>query len=322
MFYSPARCLFFCAVASLVLTGCVRGPMTFHAGNRTPDFAPSSTDGGAAQIYVVQGHPNKLVDGAGWVFGIPRKVMLWNSHVDNHSVQPETMAEVATYAQINHLDGLCIRANQYAPLDEWRRLRENERVSPGWKYTLGTLSVAGYALLPGRLFGGDEYNPYTHSVYIHSDVPALALEAAAYASDVQSRDLPGTYAAVNALPVVSIWRETISTQNTLEYMATHGTRDDHMEALTILYPNYGASVGGAFGTLVGATPAFELGGALVGHISGQHKAALLDPEAQTARLEFSEPDKVILIPLKTDEDQRQSGTLLNVSQARHTSRVR
>ena len=109
------------------------------------------------------------------------------------------MAEVATYAKVNELDGLCVRVNQYAPVDEWKRLTKNDRISPGWRYTVGALSLVGYTLLPGRIIGVDNYNPYTNSVYVYSDVPALAMEAAAYAKDVKHRDLPGTYAAVNAL---------------------------------------------------------------------------------------------------------------------------
>jgi hypothetical protein len=271
-------------------TGCVSGPMTIHASQIHADNSDRSelTDiqkRRSTGLLVVQGHPNTMVDGLGWVIGAPRKLMLWDSRVDNHAVQPETLAEVATYVEINQLQEVCIRANQYAPIDEWRRLRSNDHISPGWRYTMGSLSVIGYTLLPGRVFGGDKYNPYTNSVYVYSDVPALAIEAAAYAKDIQSREMPGTYAAVNHLPVVSIWRETISTNDTLAYLASHGTTDDHKEGLAILYPNYGAAVGGSFGSLIGATPAFELGGAVVGHISGQHKAAMMDADETTAWLE-------------------------------------
>jgi hypothetical protein len=189
------------------------------------------------------------------------------------------MAEVATYAKVNELDGLCVRVNQYAPIDEWKRLTKNDQISPGWRYTVGALSLVGYTLLPGRIIGVDNYNPYTNSVYVYSDVPALAMEAAAYAKDVKHRDLPGTYAAVNSLPVVSVWHETINTQDTLEYLQTHGTYDEQREGLAILYPNYGASVGGAVGSLFGFTGVFEIGGAVVGHVSGWHKASQVDPEA-------------------------------------------
>ena len=303
-------------------TGCVSGPMTIHASRKHSDQAGHSdlaehTTRPSAGVQVVQGQPNAMVDGLGWVMGIPRKLMLWDARVDNHAVQPETLAEVASYIEFNQLHDVCIRANQYAPVDEWRRLRTNDDISAGWRYTMGSLSVMGYTLLPGRVFGGDQYNPYTNSVYVYSDVPALAIEAAAYAKDIQTRELPGTYAAVNQLPVVSVWRETISTSDTLEYLASYGSTHDHKEGLAILYPNYGVAVGGSFGSLIGATLAFELGGAVVGHISGQHKAAMVDADTETVWLEDYSRGSESSIRLKNEDTQLNPGThLLSVSNTR------
>lgn len=278
----PLPVAFLAVTMILMSAGCVNGPRTFHASIRELDRTVSSAENSEDQrptpdIEVVQGNPSNVVDGLGWIVGIPRRIVLWDRRVDNHRVQPETMAEVATYAKVNELDGLCVRVNQYAPIDEWKRLTKNDQVSPGWRYSVGVLSLVGYTLLPGRIVGVDNYNPYTNSVYVYSDVPALAMEAAAYAKDVKHRDLPGTYAAVNTLPVVSVWHETINTQDTLDYLQTHGTYDDQREGLAILYPNYGASVGGAVGSLFGFTGVFEIGGAVVGHMSGWHKAAQVDP---------------------------------------------
>jgi hypothetical protein len=281
----PALVAFFAVTMILSCTGCgcINGPRTFHASLREVDHsvlttATTSEQRPAPSIEVVQGNPNKVVDSIGWVVGIPRRIILWDRRVDSHQVQPETMAEVATYAKVNQLDGICVRVNQYAPVDEWKRLTKNDQISPGWRYTVGALTLVGYTLLPGRIIGIDNYNPYTNSVYVYSDVPALAMEAAAYAKDVRQRELPGTYAAVNSLPIISVWHETINTKDTLDYLQTHGTYEEHREGLAILYPNYGASVGGAFGSLFGFTGVFEIGGAVVGHVSGWHKAAQVDPE--------------------------------------------
>ena len=276
---------FFAVTMSLSCTGCgcINGPRTFHASISDRAHSVSSVKNSEDQrptpsIEVVQGNPNKVVDSIGWIVGIPRRIVLWDRRVDNHQVQPETMAEVATYAKVNELDGICVRVNQYAPGEEWKRLTNNDRISPGWRYTVGALSLVGYTILPGRIIGIDNYNPYTNSVYVYSDVPALAMEAAAYAKDVKQRELPGTYAVVNSLPVVSVWHETINTQDTLDYLQTHGTYEEQREGLAILYPNYGASVGGAFGSLFGFSGVFEIGGAVVGHVSGWHKAAQVDPK--------------------------------------------
>lgn len=274
---------------SLLVTmsaGCASVPMAFHSGARNIDSATCSSDGCTSSIHVVAGQPNKFIDGAGWVLGIPRKLILWDRRVDNHNVSPDTVSKVATFAEATQMADVCIRVNQYAPIDEWRRLTKNERVSPGWRYTMGTLSLVGYTLLPGRLIGGDEYNPYTNSVYVYSDVAALGMEAAAYAKDVQNRQYPGTYAAVNSLPIVSIWHETINTDDTLAYLEANGDSQQLEEGIRVLYPNYGASVGGAFDSAIGISPVLTVGGAIVGHATGRQRASRDDAQStNTAWLE-------------------------------------
>ncbi len=290
MALTKCRTLFaFGTLISILSTGCVNGPRTFHAKTGRSEYILCRSDKCAETAQVVQGKPNKIIDGVGWVLGIPRKVVLWDRRVDNHSVQPETVAEVASFVETNGLENVCVRVNQYAPIDEFKRLSENDRVSPGWRYTMGTLSVVGYTMLPGRLLGGDGYNPYTNSVYVYSDVPALGMEAAAFAVDVQGRKYPGTYAAANQLPLVGIWHETINTQDTLAYVKSHGTPEQQEEAQRILYPNYGASVGGSFDSVLGAGPIFEVGGAIVGHVTNAVESEFIQPNYEdTAWLESYE----------------------------------
>ncbi len=291
-----------CGLVTLLCAGCVSGPRTFHANADKADKAEmvlcSSEEGCTSTVGIVQGRPNMLIDGAGWVLGIPRKLILWNRRVDNHDVEPETVSDVATFAEAHQLQDVCIRVNQYAPLDEWDRLQANKRVSPGWRYTLGTLSLVSYTLLPGRLFGGDQYNPYTDSVYVYSDVPALAMEATAYAADVRGRQYPGTYAAVNQLQFVSIWHETVNTQDTLAYLRSNGTVEQQKEGLKVLYPNYGASVGSAIGGGAGV----QLALAVVGHVSGRVEASRLPTaDTDTALMEVQERDGVGSIRLVSSD---------------------
>ncbi len=278
--------VFIFTLTAVLGTGCVSGPRTFHASSGRTETVLCSMSSGQEGCTdgpeIVQGKPNQFFDGVGWVLGIPHKLILWNRRVDNHNVQPETLSDVSTFAQVNQLDGVCVRVNQYAPLDEWDRLRGNKRVSPGWRYTLGTLSLVGYTLIPGRLFGGDQYNPYTDSVYVYSDVPALAMEATAYAKDVRTRRYPGTYAAVNQLPIVSIWHETVNTQDTLAYLKSNGTVQEQKDGLKILHPNYGADVG----TAINSGSVMPLAFAVVGHITGRVEASRL-PTAETGAVRLS-----------------------------------
>ena len=263
-----------CGIGTTLSGGCACGPYQFGRG--WPDgLASCSPQDAPGQLEIAEGRPNKFVDSVGWVIGIPGKILLWDRRVNNHCITPETTEAVAQYLQQNHVNDACLRINQYAPGEEWVRLTTNREVSAGWRYTLGTLSLVGYTLLPGRLFGGDRYNPYTNSVYIYSDVPALGVESAAYAKDVHGREYPGTYAAVNQLPAVSLWHDTVNTTDALGYLQATGNQEQQAEGIKILYPYYGAQMGGAVASVVGAGILFPIGGAIVGHLSGATQTSRL-----------------------------------------------
>ena len=48
-----------------------------------------------------RGWPNKVVDGIGWVVGIPSKLVLLDKRAANHNVSETTEAELASYLQTN-----------------------------------------------------------------------------------------------------------------------------------------------------------------------------------------------------------------------------
>ena len=220
----------------------------------------------APTVEVEYGSRRPIIDGVGWVFGIPRKVLMWDQRADNHSVSEETVGEVAGYLQERGLQDVKVRVNQYAPGQEWKRLTQNKNIGAGWRYTLGTLKCLEYTLVPGRLFGHDQYNPYTNSLYLYSDMPALGLAESAYAKDVQHRKYPGTYAAVQSLPIVAMWHETLATGEVLEYVSLRGSAEEQEKIRRDLYARYGIELGGEFGRLLpdGST-LFPIVGALGGH---------------------------------------------------------
>ncbi|MDB5389404.1 MAG: hypothetical protein JWM11_5050 [Planctomycetaceae bacterium] len=214
---------------------------------------------------IERGQPRPVLDGIGWVIGIPSKIILWDHRVDNHAVSPETEIALAKYLDDNELENVKVRVNQYAPREEWRRLVANKSVGAGWRYTLGTLSWVGYTILPGRVFGGDNYNPFTNTIHVYSDAPALVLHEGGHAKDFSRRKLPGTYAAVYALvPFTPLYYEAVATGDALKYLRTEGTAADEQEAYRLLYPAYGTYVGGAFGGSLFAIVA----GHVVGRVEG------------------------------------------------------
>lgn len=219
-----------------------------------------------SSIQVEYGQQRPVVDGAGWVMGIPSKILLWDRRACNHSVSDSTVYEVTNYLEHNQLDDALVRVNQYAPIKEWKRLVSNQSISPGWKYTVGSIKWLKYTFVPGRLFGTDEYNPYTNTISLYSDMPTLGLAEAAYAKDVSTRELPGTYAAVQEIPIVALWHETLATSEVINYVSIHGTSEQIDKVKHDLYARYGIETAGAVSSVLpDGTGLFAIIGAAGGH---------------------------------------------------------
>lgn len=187
---------------------------------------------------IERGTKRPVLDGLGRVMGIPSRIYFWDRRVDNHDVSPRTEAAIRKYLADNNLDHVKVRINQYAPLDDWQRLQKNESVAWGYRYTFGALSVMGEALLPGRLLGGDYYNPFTATVHIYSDVPTLAIRNAAVAKDYTRRPNPGNYAVVTFIPFVDIWAEEIASADAIAYAKKQGDPELEQESYRFLDPGH------------------------------------------------------------------------------------
>lgn len=219
---------------------------------------------------IERGNPRPVLDTAGWIIGIPSKLLLWNRRVDNHRISTETEATLQEYLVANQLGHVKVRLNQYRPWDDWRRLRANQDVAWPWRYSFGLVSVLGETFLPGRLFGGDHFNPYTNTIHIYSDVPAIALHEGAHAKDFARRRYPGTYAALYGLPIVPLYHESIASADVIAYLESLGEPEMQREAYHVLYPAYGTYVGGALGfAYPPATTPLYYGSVLGGHLAGR-----------------------------------------------------
>ena len=262
------------AVVSLCSAGCVSVP--YRSAN-PEKYPPAEQLLAITEPQIERGAEYPVLDGVGWVLGIPDKIVLWNCRVSNHHISDETEVAIAEYLAVNNLPAVKVRLNQYHPWDEWRRLVANKRVGWGWRYSLGTLSCLGYTVLPGRVFGGDNYNPFTNTVSIYSDVPAIALHEGGHAKDFSRRRFPGTYAAVYLLPGAPLWHEGVATNDALSYLHEYGTAEEQREGYRLLYPAYGTYLGGATNDLL---PTRAPGGLIIygtavlsGHALGRIRAA-------------------------------------------------
>lgn len=248
--------------------------------------------GPSLEIDVEHGEPNRFIDGVGWVFGIPNKLLLLDPRADNHDISPETVEQAYEFLSDREVDGVMVRVNQYDPIGEWKRLVANDRVGLPWRATVGAIYTLGYTLVPGRLFGGDSYNPFTNTVNVYSDVPALAMEQAAQAQDTQEKSHPGFYSAVKLLPLVGIVHEARAKQAVFEHVDENGTREQQAEARRVLAPQMGREVGGQAALFVPQGDALlGLGGAAVGHVVGRYQASQIEsgPEALTEPPPFEAP---------------------------------
>lgn len=245
-------------------------------------------DGQCETCQIERGRPHRLLDVTGSVLGVFDKLALWDRRARNHDVSPETEAAVIEYMTANQLGDTKVRINQYAPGDEWRRLRDNKDVGAGWRYTLGAVYTLGYTIFPGRLLGRDSYNPYTDTVSIYSDLPPLALEQAAHAKIVNQQAHPGTYAVSYAIPFVSLFPEKRAKDDVHGYLQRWGTLDQRNEAYSVLTPQLGSEIGGQIGSLF--QPAGDtilgLGGAAIGHTV---KTQVRPPRQQQRRGLAGEP---------------------------------
>ncbi|MFQ5457796.1 MAG: hypothetical protein ACE5FC_05015, partial [Myxococcota bacterium] len=181
------------------LPACAHEPRMYRA--KQPK---SPVRSGAADPQIVRGRPNIILDSLGhYVLSLPSKLILWNWQVDRHKISEENEAAIRRYLEVNRLAAVQVRLNSYAPHKEFGRLRRNKDVHAGYKYTLGIITWLYGALIPGRLFGGDLYDPFTNTIHIYSNHPAILLHEAGHARDFTSRKHRGTYSFIRMVPFVA-----------------------------------------------------------------------------------------------------------------------
>lgn len=288
-------CILFCAI-SMMGSGCATQPYRYHLQAETDQamiFEP-----GEPQIE--RGRPNRFLDGLGhYVVSVPSKLLLWSTRVENHNISERTENLLRDYLEKNSLKSVKVRLNQYSPGAEWRRLHRNRSVSLGWRATLGVLSVINYTIFPGRVFGGDSYNPYTNTINLYSDHEAIALHEGGHAKDLARRTHKGPYAAFYNVPGIPLYMEGVATGDVIGYLRAENLVDEEKDAYKILYPAYSTYITGEGLRWVDLPDWAEylvaFGVAIPAHIFGRIKAATVDdtrvvenPEDENAVLRTSE----------------------------------
>ncbi|MBI1976130.1 MAG: hypothetical protein HYS56_01315, partial [Candidatus Omnitrophica bacterium] len=158
-----------------------------------------------------------------------------------------------------------VRLNQGAFFGDLKSLAKNKKVEWYWRIFPG-IPVTIYSSLKGRLLGGDHYNPYTNTVHLYSDDPAVALHELGHAKDFEQNPSKGLYAVGRILPSVALSQEYAATDHAIDYLKKNKDQQGELKAYNTLYPAYGTYVGGYSGLPYG-----NVVGAGVGHVAGAWK---------------------------------------------------
>jgi hypothetical protein len=283
----------FLSVLFLLIIGSSCASIHYHRLDRSALVRPSpTTPPGEPQFE--RGKNNVILDSFGWVVGIPSKIILLNRRLDNHRVGIVTEDALRVYLEYNGLADVKVRVNQYAPHREFRRLFRNKEAGWGWRYSLGVFSCLYQALLPGRIFGGDNYNPYTDTISLYSDVSAVALHEGGRAKDFSGQKLKGTYAVAYLIPVFTVYAEACASADAMSYIYAYGSAEQEKEAYRILFPAMGTYIGGMFSAGQGPLSPWYYAGVVPGHVIGRFQAADVDEQRAwrpTTNHNFVNPEK-------------------------------
>jgi len=249
---------------------------------------------------IERGRPIKLIDYTGhYFFSLPSKLLLLNWKIDNHNISRESEEMLKQFLVDNDLRQVKVRLNQYAPGAEWKRLFQNRSVGVGWRFTFGIVSLIDYTIIPGRLFGGDHYNPYTNTINLYSDHKAVLLHEGAHAKDFARRKYKGTYSAIRLLPLVPLYQEAWATGDALGYYKEKGLTPEEKDAYNVLYPAYCTYVADEglrwtqwwFDIPIWLDYGIRLAATIPCHIAGRIKASPVEDSATKSPPETESPEK-------------------------------
>ena len=264
----------------LLAAGCTTVP--YHYGKDVEYVHGYRLPEGEPQI--VTGRPNGFLDASDWIWpgSLLSKLMLWNAKVDSHQISPETVEAIRQYLADNELRDVKVRINGYSVGEEWRRTFRNKAVGAGWRYTMGFYSWIMYTIMPGRFFGGDNYNPYSNTINIYSDLVPVGLHESGHAKDFAGRTWKGTYSALYSfVPFFNLYPEAKASSDALSYLQDKQDFAMKKSAYKLLYPAYGSYIGADTGEWL-ETPwdlAVQLGAIVSGHIVGRTRAAFVPAAA-------------------------------------------
>lgn len=289
------RSILWLIVAGGFLCGCASSPYRYGHPNINSERAPALLNG----EQVITGRPHRLLDASGWIWpgSLLAKLLIWDKDIDSHRISDNTVTATMEYLAKNDLDDVLVLVNAYVPGRQWSRLFKNREVGAGWRYTIGIFNVLGYTLMPGRITGGDHYNPYTNTISLFSDEIGVALHEAAHAKDFNRRKFKGLHAALYNLPLVPLYYEAVATNDALSYLQAECHADDLRDTYRLLHPAYGTYMGAA--AFSGTPGAYLM--AIPGHVTGAVAAHRTRAPTRLAHCDASAADSAKAAPADQDK---------------------
>ncbi len=113
------------------------------------------------------------------------------------------------------------------------------------------------------------------------------------------------HAAVNQLPFVSIWHESVNVRDAVTFVEQYGTPEERVDELRVLHANYGSTIAVA----TGAVPIAQIGGAVAGQFTGRFQATWMERQADksdVAETEHGNDGKVELVSATVSVEQATS----------------
>ena len=258
---------------------------TYRYGQFRPVTAP------VPPVVVDRGEAHPQLDRLRNVVEFPRRVLRFG-RPDTRPTTEEVEQTVVTYLEKNDLTDVAVEVGEYDPSRQWQRLKDNERVGPLWKYSVGSLTVVGYSLLPGRVFGRDTYNPFTDTLSINSRNPPRALFEAARAKALRGEQFVGSSVVLSSLPVIRSVADVRQASDVLSYLRA----EEQWQLETAAYPQLYAEVGKEAIGLVGwfipvsLGPGLGIGGRILGSATGQVVAGQRSQEIELILAERRQAD--------------------------------
>lgn len=219
---------------------------------------------------ISRGRRLPFLDALGRVLSAPNKLIFLNPRFESHDLDPQVERAMAAFISEHGLEGLRVRINEYAPLEDLGRLFTSGRTNILLRLLFGLPTWLATTLSCGRLFGGDHYNPWTDTVNLFSSHTGIALHELGHVLDFRRRTFPGLYALTRYIPGVALYQEYLASKYAIDFMRARGMHEEELRALRILYPAYSTYV---FGALVELFPSAGIRSLLfpviaIGHLLG------------------------------------------------------